>query len=262
MQWEQQRCDEAVADIFGYYSLQLGLPLLQGLRANRMPHRWQALESAQALQDWEQERAQNPAAADHGLTPVLLADPVALPFAEACLDLLVLPHTLETSSDPHAVLREAARVLVPEGRLVICGLNPMSLLGLQRRLERGNSYLPGLGWGPGYGRLRDWLRLLAFEIEAVQFGGYVPAVQSARWLRRWQVMDRVGPVGWPVLGGVYCVVAVKRVVGMRLLGPSWKARSAMVGAPVAARRQPADAAASVVGPGPDRKTDQGGGWEI
>jgi hypothetical protein len=28
-----------VADIFGYHALQLGLPQLQGLRSNRMPHR-------------------------------------------------------------------------------------------------------------------------------------------------------------------------------------------------------------------------------
>ena len=47
LEWEQQRCDEAVADIFGYHSLQLGMPMLQGLRANRMPHRWLALDSMQ-----------------------------------------------------------------------------------------------------------------------------------------------------------------------------------------------------------------------
>src|SRR2546427_7613795 len=56
-------------------------------------------------------------------------------------------------------------------RIVVCGLNPASLLGVQRRAERG-VYLPDVGWGVGYWRLRDWLRLLAFEIEAVQFGCY------------------------------------------------------------------------------------------
>src|SRR6218665_2275141 len=79
--WEQARFDEAVADIFGYHSLQLGMPLLQGLRANRMPHQWLALE-----QNIEGRAA-----------PPLLADPVALPFAPASLDLVVLPHTLELS---------------------------------------------------------------------------------------------------------------------------------------------------------------------
>src|SRR2546427_12677092 len=75
-------------------------------------------------------------------------------------------------------------------RSVVGGPTPASLLGVQRRAERG-VYLPDVGWGVGYWRLRDWLRLLAFEIEAVQFGCYRPAVQTDRWLRRWQFMDRV-----------------------------------------------------------------------
>ena len=33
LEWEQQRCDEAVADIFGYHAVQLGLPQLQGCAA-------------------------------------------------------------------------------------------------------------------------------------------------------------------------------------------------------------------------------------
>ena len=37
--------DEAVADIFGYHALQLGVPALDGLRANRMPHQWLATET-------------------------------------------------------------------------------------------------------------------------------------------------------------------------------------------------------------------------
>src|ERR1700748_951989 len=40
--WEQERIDRAVFDIFGYHALQMGLPSLDGLRANRMPHRWLA----------------------------------------------------------------------------------------------------------------------------------------------------------------------------------------------------------------------------
>src|SRR4249920_3696938 len=42
--WEQQRLDLAVADIFGFHALQLGLPPLDALRANRMPHRWLAAD--------------------------------------------------------------------------------------------------------------------------------------------------------------------------------------------------------------------------
>ena len=47
LDWEQMQLDEAVADVFGFHALQLGMPSLQGLRANRMPHRWLALANPQ-----------------------------------------------------------------------------------------------------------------------------------------------------------------------------------------------------------------------
>ncbi|MBU2288060.1 MAG: class I SAM-dependent methyltransferase, partial [Gammaproteobacteria bacterium] len=121
LRWEQDRFDTAVADVFGYHALQLGLPEIEGLRANRMPHRWLALN----------EPAMAPRAA-------LIADYTALPFPANSLDLVVLPHTLELSHDPHATLREVERVLVPEGRVVVCGFNPTSLWGASQR--RGKLY--------------------------------------------------------------------------------------------------------------------------
>src|SRR3954447_15598143 len=46
LEWEQRHLDHAVADVFGFHALQLGLPQLEALQANRMPHRWLAVESA------------------------------------------------------------------------------------------------------------------------------------------------------------------------------------------------------------------------
>lgn len=250
LEWEQQRFDEAVADIFGYHALQLGLPLLQGLRNNRMPHRWLAQDGSAPVSDAKAGTVAQAGVAGVAVgasesvpplqTPALMTAAEALPFSEASLDLLLMPHTLEASCDPHAALREAARVLVPEGRLVISGLNPVSLLGLQRRVERSAGYLPDLSLGVGYWRLRDWLQLLSFEVEAVQFGCYRPATKSAQWLSRWQFMESLGHRCWPVLGGVYCVVAVKRVQGMRLLSPSWRKSSVPAGmkAPVTQKQPP------------------------
>lgn len=210
--------DEAVADIFGYHALQLGVPELEGLRANRMPHQWLALESVHS----SGRCVTGPGAA-------LLCDFSALPFPANSMDLLVLPHTLELSANPHATLREVERVLVPEGRVVICGLNPVSLWGLRQRrghlyqkCGRGSLFLPDCGELIGYWRLQDWLRLLGFEVELGQFGCYRPAVTSDKWLQRFEWMDRIGPRWWPILGSAYFFVAVKRVRGIRLLGPAWK----------------------------------------
>jgi SAM-dependent methyltransferase len=255
--WEQAQFDLTVADLFGFNALQLGLVELDALRANRMPHRWLALpeEGPGALA----VAASAPAPAAHGATGAtpaaqrvhLVTNAAALPFPAASLDLLVLPHTLELSADPHHVLREVERVLVPDGRVVISGLNPASLWGLRQGRGRVLShlglggrephrlYLPEAGEFIGPWRLRDWLRLLSCEVESDRYGCYRPAVSSEKWLERTAWMDRLGARWWPIFGAVYFVVAVKRVHSMRLLGPAWKPRRAAASiraVPVASRR--------------------------
>src|SRR5574343_89672 len=120
--WEQRQLDAAVADMFGFHALQLGLPELPALRANRMPHRWLALDPAAS-------------SGPHEL-PLLMSEFDALPFESNSLDLVVLPHSLELAPDPHQTVREVERVLRPEGRLIILGLNPASLWGLRQNLGR------------------------------------------------------------------------------------------------------------------------------
>ena len=232
LDWEQRQFDLAVADMFGYHALQLGLPELVGLGANRMPHRWLA-QDAVAFK-----------VAAGPLQTVLVSDFAALPFAANSLDLVLLPHALELGTDPHASLREVERVLVPEGRVVISGLNPASLWGLRQRrsllarrlaywrLGQAELFLPQSGEFIGFWRLRDWLHLLSFEVETSRFGCYRPAVCSERWLERFGWMDSVGARWWPILGAVYFVVAVKKVRGMRLLSPAWKTASSRGRAPV------------------------------
>ena len=255
--WEREQLDQAVSDIFGYHALQLGLPELDALRTNRMPHRWLAGQAPERHQTGDP--VTTPVAADvsasfaasrsQGSRPraALLADASALPFPQSSLDLVVLPHTLEISRDPHAALREVERVLVPEGKVVITGLNPASLWSLRqrrsaffRRLGYQDRFLPEAGEFIGYWRLRDWLRLLSFEVESGRFGCYKPALSSQKWLQHFDWMDRAGARWWPIFGAVYFLVAVKRVRGMRLLEPSWKSRKSVAAAPaVVASKEPA-----------------------
>ena len=93
--WERERFDLALSDVFGYHALQLGLPEIDALRANRMPHQWVALDAPATTSTTKSVRQ-----------VALLTHSVALPFAANSLDLVVLPHTLELSADPHAVLRD------------------------------------------------------------------------------------------------------------------------------------------------------------
>jgi ubiquinone/menaquinone biosynthesis C-methylase UbiE len=52
-----------------------------------------------------------------------------LPFAANSIDLAVMPHVLESHDNPHQILREVERILIPDGQLVITGFNPLSLWG-------------------------------------------------------------------------------------------------------------------------------------
>ena len=226
-----------MADVFGFHALQLGLGELDALQGNRMPHRWLALPAVPGdpppgAAGAGPEDVPAPRTASRR-APALSCDFYALPFPSQSLDLVVLPHTLELAADPHQTLREVERVLVPEGRVVVLGFNPASLWGARQWSGRwarrigllhadARPFLPQASELIGHRRLRDWLRLLGFEVQAGGFGCYRPALRSQAWLERWSWMEQAGDRWWPVFGAVYLVSAVKRVRGMRLIGPAWK----------------------------------------
>lgn len=86
-----------------------------------------------------------------------------LPIATGSVDLLILPHVLDFVSDPHQVLREAERVLKPEGQLFVLSFNPLSIHGLIKFWPRRLSFWR-FGFAPAH-RLLDWLHLLRFDAE-------------------------------------------------------------------------------------------------
>lgn len=203
MDWEQSRIDRLVADIFGFHAVQLGLPELDLLRDNRIPLRISAGPSG----------------------PVAVScDLRQLPFASASLDLVILPHVLEFFADPHQILREVERVLIPEGQVVIAGFNPLSLWGAYRRLACRGDVFPWNGRYLSVLRLKDWLSLLGFEVDRGNFGCYAPPFEQEKWLRRSNFMEPAGDRWWGFAGGIYLLRGVKRVPGMRLLLPAWRDR--------------------------------------
>ena len=200
--WEQRCLEQLTVDIFGFNALQIGLPQIDALKGNRMPNKW--------LADV------------HGGPQVAVVHDLAeMPFASQSLDLIVLPHVLEFSIEPHQVLREVERVLIPEGRLIICGFNPASLWGIRHISGRlsGAPFLPLDGELISVPRLKDWLKLLNLEVSEGHFGCYAPPCRTDVWLRRFGMIERAGERWWPFLGAVYMVQAIKRVTAMRLIGP-------------------------------------------
>ncbi len=205
LRWEQAQFDSAVEDVFGFNAVQIGLPQTDLLRQNRI-----ALHT----------RLGPDPASD------LVADSGALPLASGSIDLVVLPHVLEFSAHPHRILREAARVLMPDGQIVISGFNPLSLWGMRRALGPRRSVYPWCGRFIGLLRLKDWLQLLSFELNGGRFGCYAPPFAQTKWLERCTFMEKAGDRWWPIAGGVYVVRAIKRTAGMRLVMPNWRSQAA------------------------------------
>ena len=215
--WQQALLDELTADIFGFNAVQIGLPQIHALRANRMPNKW--------LTDTHVPEADRN---DKRAPVVVVHDFAELPFASQSLDLVVLPHVLEFAAEPHQVLREVERVLIPEGQVIICGFNPASLWGLRQVAGRltGAHFLPQDGEFISVPRLKDWLKLLNMEVNRGHFGCYAPPCTTEKWLKRFTFMEKAGDRWWPYLGAVYMVHAIKRIRGMRLIGPVWARQAA------------------------------------
>jgi SAM-dependent methyltransferase len=198
---EQRHFDHEVTDVFGFNAFQIGLPEYDFLRANRMQFRTIIAPEGPAS---------------------LKADVCALPVQTGIADLVLMPHTLEFSANPHQVLREISRILRAEGHLLISGFNPWSLWGVRRMGDRSARF-PWCGQFINLGRLKDWMALLGFEVAAGSMCCYAPPIASEKWRRRFAFMEKAGDRWWPFAGGVYYLHAIKRVAGMRIITPQWTA---------------------------------------
>ncbi len=134
----------------------------------------------------------------------ICAHPDNLPLASDSVDALLLPHILEHSNDPARVLREAERVLVGEGQLFILGFHPWGPWAWHRHF---NTTAP---WNGNYvraGRLREWLKVLGFEILCVTHYLFRPPFKRGM-LDRSAFLERLH---WRPTASAYMLAARKRV---------------------------------------------------
>ena len=194
--------EQAVADVFGFHALQLGWSGYDLLAQSRIPYK-HYLHTRQTKES------------------SMLCEPEYLPLSENSVDLVCLPHVLEQCSDPKQALREAFRVLVPEGTLILTGVTPLSCLGLRART----------GWFKKIGafkrlftarRIRDWLSVLGFEVVQSHYLMHALPINDISWLERQARLEKWGACTFGMTGGVYFLVAKKKVLNVRLLKPDWK----------------------------------------
>lgn len=185
-------------ELFGYHAVQLGQVVPHNLlSASRIRHR--TIVAADPCVE--------------GLSP-LKALPELLPFATGSIDLVLIHHGVDTAVSTHALLREASRVLIPGGHLLVVGFNPWSLWGLWRLLRLPWSRTPWLRRFVSPQRLADWMRLLDFEVVGVESAFFTPPLQSTLVRRRLAWLERLGPRYWSQAGASYVLLARKHEFGM------------------------------------------------
>ena len=220
VQQESRVVEEALDGIFGEQCLQLGVwgesnTFLKHARTQRKalieecaPLNLAAVATSDNLQTVETA------------SPSLVGHFHRLPIQDRSIDCVLLPHVLDYSDRPHAVLREVDRVLTAHGHLVILGFKTGGLWGVRR-------LIPGAGLPPDADhlvperQLRDWLQLLDMRVHGVMryfFRWPLPGIRRAS-SPKWELR---GQRWWPELAACYMLTAQKRVSTLTPVKPVWR----------------------------------------
>jgi len=226
---ERKHVSEALTQVFGWQLLQIGLwgddnGLLDEARTQQKSVLARHSEAIDAV-------------AANNRNGLLKSRADSLAIASDSIDAVLLPHTLERVADPHAVLREVERIMTGEGHLIVMGFRPVSLWGM-RHVFSGAGFPPGTERLLGERRVRDWLKLLGFDVvDARRYLFTLPFGRTDAGSQRFA--ERVGERAWPLLAGAYMLKARKRVYTLTPIRPRWRTRTSVVGGLVepAARRQ-------------------------
>jgi SAM-dependent methyltransferase len=209
LQQEIRVVEEALDGVFGEQCLQLGL-----WGENRTFMRFTRTQRCSLIDDSAAGK------------PCAVGNMHQLPVETDSIDAVLLPHTLDYSDRPHAVLREVDRVLRSDGRVIILGFKPFGLWGLRRMI-------PGAGIPPGADhliserRMKDWLQLLDMRIERSSryfFRWPLPG-NKARAANKWEAR---GQAWWPELSACYMLSAQKRVSTLTPVRPLWRTNPKVV----------------------------------
>jgi len=210
-QAEQLALEQQLQTIFGYHLLLTGTDDFQLVDNSRVRHRVILTHKDQAYN-----------------CPAIAGQVEALPIATDSLDAVILFHSLDFTLDPHQVLREAERVLVPDGHMVIIGFNPNSLWGLRKWMPFRRANTPWQGKFVSETRVKDWLRLLGFGLVANQQLFYRPPINHEATLSRLKFVESVGENFIKLFGAVYMITAQKKVARLTPIKPRWRPRQHVV----------------------------------
>ena len=201
--WESAQMDALLAECAGETALQLEAPY--GCLLRNAPHEDRIL-GARLLSETSNACAN------------VYLDYEQLPFREATFDLVVSVHAMEWSKNPLLFFSEVFRVLAPEGRLIVLGINP---------------------WGPWWVRKKEKLfdcpadtpfsplsvsQVKTFcerygVVDRGRFGVYCPSLSdNPQRLARWGWCEKAGDRWWPALANAFMLSCVKKGEKPGLIG--------------------------------------------
>lgn len=134
-----------------------------------------------------------------------LVDSRNLPLHDHSVDRLILMHALEGESDPHALLREAWRVLKSNGRMLLIVTNRRGLWAHSDRTPFGTGQ-PYSGF-----QIKDQLREQGFLVDRLWNALYMPPTSSRLVISLADGFEKYGPKLFPGLGGLLMVEAGKQL---------------------------------------------------
>jgi SAM-dependent methyltransferase len=199
---ERKVMEPVLARIFGYHFLQIGVSEASLLDESPVGHRF--LFVPQSLAD-----------SRHAV-----ASAEALPLQTDSVDAVLIHHALDYTPDSHRLLREASRVLIPGGKLLIVGFNPLSTWGV-RRLTRIGAGLPWSARFISAFRVCDWLKLLEFSVERVSHCAFLLPFTHPRVVQLAPALERVGKRLEAPVGAAYMIVACKQLMPVTPIMPRW-----------------------------------------
>lgn len=208
LQQQQNQLNELLAQLFGYHLMQLSV-LDQATLYSQSPTSHQFTlttgldkeRSCSAQSSFEQ-----------------------LPIDSDVIDVAVLHHVLDFSPNPHQLLREVTRTLIPNGHIVLVGFNPFGMMRvinplacvLSKSLFYRRHHLR-------IGRLRDWCKVLELDVLYTAKGyhnlpfnfGYSKA------------FEKIGQRLLPFSGQFYIMVVRKNITPMTMIQTKWKKKKVL-----------------------------------
>jgi SAM-dependent methyltransferase len=203
---EKRLLSSILMEYFGKHTLLIGVPHQHDLLASSlMPH----------------QVMMGPIIFRHSSIHSVETDYYSLPVFPGSIDLVILPHILEFTDNPHQLLTEACRAVKPEGHIIVIGFNPLSLWGIKKYLKK-NKEMPWSGHFIRPSKIIKWLKLVDFELVKQRNLLFRPPFFQKEIYQKLRFLEWIGSKFYPPLGGAYILMAKAKVIPLTPIKLRWQ----------------------------------------